>query len=128
VNTPSYHVAYGDPAEGDIDAAYQSIASRASLSAAELWLTRLTQALEQRAADHAAVPGRRYVAPEAASFPGRDMRVLRLPGASARAGWRVLYELVDGDGNGQEDTLIVAYVRHGSRPISPDAGQTGQES
>jgi plasmid stabilization system protein ParE len=120
---PIYPIRFSEAAEADIEATYNWIGSR-DFAAAERWLAGLQDALAQRAADHAALPGRRYVAADAANFPGRDMRVLRY---QTRGGstWRVLYELRDEDGDGDSYSLVVAYVRSASRPApgapGPDA-------
>ena len=117
---PVYHIRFFEAAEADIEATYNWIVSR-DFAAAERWLAGLQDGLARRAQDHAALPGRRYVAADAANFPGRDMRVLRyqIRGGST---WRVLYELRDEDGDGAADTLLVAYVRHAaSRPPTGDS-------
>jgi len=109
-----YSIRYADSADAEIEAAYGWIVSH-DFAAAERWLAGLHTALLQRAGDHAALPGRRYVAPDAANFPGRDLRVLRYQTHGGSI-WRVLYELRDDDNDGNLDTLLVAYVRSASRP------------
>lgn len=118
-SSTAYAVRYADAADADIEAAYGWIASR-DFAAAERWLAGLRAALLQRAEEHAVLPGRRHVAPDADNFPGRDLRVLRYPTQSGSAAWRVLYELRDEDNDGEPDTLLVAYVRSASRP-APDS-------
>ena len=73
--------------------------------AAEQWIIQVHHALAVRAADHAALPGRRYIADDADKFPGRTIHAVRV------GSWRVLNELIDTDGDGLTDTLSVAYVR-----------------
>ena len=110
---PPYVVSYAETGEAELDAAFRAFASR-NPAAAERWLGQVHNALSVRAADHAAVAGRRYIADDADTFPNREIHVVRV------GAWRVLYELIDTDGDVLMDTLSVAYVRPAAQNNAAD--------
>jgi plasmid stabilization system protein ParE len=119
---PPYKVIYSEPAEAQVDAAYEWLQNR-SYDVANQWLDGLAIALNRVAAQRAAVPGIRDLAPSEDQRPNRALYIYRYRATRGGAVWKILYELVDADEDGAVDTLQVVQVRHASmRPL--DSGKT----
>jgi hypothetical protein len=59
------------------------------------------------------LPGRRSLAPENDFF--LDVELFQLIYGKGNGSYRVLYYLIDADGDGEADTLRVLHVRHGAQ-------------
>lgn len=115
-----FRVRYSETAEANLDEAYRWLAGF-SLAGAERWLAGLLKAVEREAEARILLPGYRSSAPDAAAFPGRDIFVfLYRTGGRHGSPWHVLYELYDENGDGEADTLVVAYVRHAAASSAQD--------
>jgi hypothetical protein len=106
-------VEYTEPAEAELDAAYEWLRS-IDLEVAEKWLTGLTNAIAREAALLTSVAFRRPRAPD--PVQGRDLYVMLYRTAGRRSSpWHVVYELADADEDGETDTLRVIRIRHAAR-------------
>src|SRR5688500_17883005 len=105
-------VSYSEPAEAELEQAYLWLQSF-GFDTAERWLVGLQQALEDEADLISSVALRRPLAPDAPE--GRDLYLL-LYRPTRRSGtpWHIVYELVDEDGDGAvEDLLVMTTSRAG---------------
>jgi plasmid stabilization system protein ParE len=108
---PSPDVIYSEVAEAQVDDAYEWL-SRFDFDAAERWLNGFTAAVIREAEmTLGVIPSRRSVAFESVEF-ARTVYSFNYRTSRAGSPWRVLYELLDEDGDGRLDTLRVVRVRH----------------
>jgi len=102
----SYHVEFTDVADMEVEAIFLWIMGR-PLERAERWqdgLEKAVQSLEDLPNRCALVPG--------ASTPERQVRQLLY------GGYRLLFTLLDTNGDGDLDTVRILHVRHGAqKPI-----------
>ncbi|MBC7526878.1 MAG: type II toxin-antitoxin system RelE/ParE family toxin [Chthonomonadaceae bacterium] len=102
----TYLVDYSEIAEAELDTILLRMI-RLSPRTANRWQEGLTSAIE----DLSSMPRRFAVAREQPDF-NREVRAL-LYGK-----YRVLYTILDTDGNGEEDTVRILHIRHGSQDFS----------
>ena len=106
-----FNVEFTDTGQADADAAYLWH-SRRSPDYAIKWYAGLLRAAESLSI----FPHRCTVIPESDRFPGILVRQL-LYGRGHNT-YRILFFLVDTDGDGSEDTVRIFRVKHGARRFS----------
>ena len=116
----SFAVETSDVADGEIEAAYLRISAR-NPEFAGRWLEGLLRALEkldQFPFSHPRV--------EESEIFGREVR--RMLYRNGQITYRILFTVVDADGDGELDTIRVLHIRHGAlRPFGQAATEVEQE-
>lgn len=118
-NSPRiFAVEFTDPGKAEADEAYLWLSQR-SPGFAGNWYAGLLVEVQKLSL----FPAGRAPAPENDLFP--DITVRQMLYRRGRLVYRVLFFLVDADGDGREDTVRILHVRHASRaPL----GQTDPDS
>lgn len=107
-----YIVRLSEPAEAEIEAAYLHLMGATSFSFADRWqdgLFQVTNGLSLFPLRHEAVQGSDKSQSSARRLVYRQGRVV----------YRVLFDLVDEDDDGEMETVVILHVRHGAQLDSP---------
>jgi plasmid stabilization system protein ParE len=103
-----YAVEFADPAKAEADETYLWL-SRRSPELAARWYGGLLREAEKLST----FPTRCALAPEQGVFGGAEVRQLLY--RCGRMVHRILFFLVDADGDGKDDTIRILHVRHAAR-------------
>jgi len=107
-----YIVRLSEPAEAEVEAAYLHLMGATSFSFADRWQDGLFQVINGLSLfplRHEAVQGTGNSQSSARRLVYRQGRVV----------YRVLFDLVDEDDDGEWDTVVILHVRHGAQQDSP---------
>ena len=107
-----YLVRLSEPAKAEIEAAYLHLMGATSFSFADRWQDGLFQAI-----NGLSLFPLRYEAVQGADRPQSSAR--RLVYRQGRVAYRVLFDLVDEDDDGEWDTVVLLHIRHGAQLDSP---------
>ena len=102
----SYLVEYSETAEAELAAIFLWLLRRTPRTV-QRWL----EGLEAKIADLSFMPRRFAIASEQPAF-NREVRVLLYDK------YRVLYTLLDTNGDGEEETVRILHIRHGAQDFS----------
>ena len=119
---PRLHaVRLSEPAEAEIEAAYLRLMGATSLEFADRWQDGLFRAVNDPSLfpmSHQAVPGTEH--------PQSRMPTRRMIYRQGRLIYRVFFDVMDEDDDGQTDTVVVQHVRHGAQQDVPPEGDPEQ--
>ena len=107
-----YIVRLSEPAEAEIEAAYLHLMGVTSFSFADRWQDGLFQVI-----NGLSLFPLRHEAVRGSDKPQNSAR--RLVYRQGRVAYRVLFDLVDEDDDGEWDTVVILHVRHGAQSDSP---------
>lgn len=107
-----YIVRLSEPAEAEVDAAYLRLMGATSFSFADRWQDDLFQAINGLSL----FPLRCEAVQETDKSRGSARRLIY---RQERVVYRVLFDLVDEDDDGEADTVVILHVHYGAQQDSP---------
>ncbi len=117
----SYVIRLTEPAEAEIEAAYLRLMRATSLGFADRWQEGLSEAVNGLAL----FPTAHEIVAESAHF---QMPVRRLLYRLGRVAYRILFTLIDEDGDGHADMVRILHVRHGAQGPLSEASQDNEQN